>query len=138
MDIFDYDNILLLPRKCRVASRSECDASVQFGPRRRAGVGRGGGGLAVAGAGAMLPGMGLGHGCGWIGWRARQGKRPHRGLPSRSARWPAVTSPGSVIPLPRSGEAALGPLGFALAWSRDLRWEPLRLARVPVHRPRLP
>jgi GMP reductase len=34
MDIFDYDNILLLPRKCRVESRSECDASVQFGPRR--------------------------------------------------------------------------------------------------------
>jgi GMP reductase len=34
MDIFDYDNILLLPRKCRVESRSECDPSVQFGPRR--------------------------------------------------------------------------------------------------------
>ena len=34
MEIFDYDNILLLPRKCRVQSRSECDASVQFGPRR--------------------------------------------------------------------------------------------------------
>ena len=34
MEIFDYDNILLLPRKCRVDSRSECDASVQFGPRR--------------------------------------------------------------------------------------------------------
>ena len=34
MDIFDYDNILLLPRKCRVESRSECDASVEFGPRR--------------------------------------------------------------------------------------------------------
>nr|HMO48473.1 GMP reductase [Rubrivivax sp.] len=32
--IFDYDNILLLPRKCRVDSRSECDPSVQFGPRR--------------------------------------------------------------------------------------------------------
>ena len=28
MQIFDYDNILLLPRKCRVESRSECDASV--------------------------------------------------------------------------------------------------------------
>jgi len=27
MEIFDYDNILLLPRKCRVESRSECDAS---------------------------------------------------------------------------------------------------------------
>ncbi|OJX33812.1 MAG: GMP reductase [Burkholderiales bacterium 68-12] len=34
MEIFDYDNILLLPRKCRVDSRAECDASVQFGPRR--------------------------------------------------------------------------------------------------------
>jgi GMP reductase len=34
MDIFDYDNILLLPRKCRVESRSECDASVELGSRR--------------------------------------------------------------------------------------------------------
>ncbi|MCX7741979.1 MAG: GMP reductase, partial [Tepidimonas sp.] len=34
MEIFDYDNILLLPRKCRVDSRSQCDTSVQFGPRR--------------------------------------------------------------------------------------------------------
>ena len=34
MDIFDYDNILLLPRKCVVSSRSECDTSVEFGPRR--------------------------------------------------------------------------------------------------------
>lgn len=34
MEIFDYDNILLLPRKCRVDSRSECDPSVEFGPRR--------------------------------------------------------------------------------------------------------
>ncbi len=34
MDIFDYDNILLLPRKCRVNSRSECDSSVLFGPKR--------------------------------------------------------------------------------------------------------
>jgi GMP reductase len=34
MEIFDYDNILLLPRKCRVESRSECDASVQLGNRR--------------------------------------------------------------------------------------------------------
>ena len=33
MDIFDYDNILLLPRKCRVDSRSECDASVELGGR---------------------------------------------------------------------------------------------------------
>ena len=33
MEIFDYDNILLLPRKCRVDSRSECDASVTLGPR---------------------------------------------------------------------------------------------------------
>ena len=34
MEIFDYDNILLLPRKCRVESRSECDTSVQLGQRR--------------------------------------------------------------------------------------------------------
>src|SRR5262245_21127922 len=34
MEIFDYDNILLLPRKCRVDSRAECDASVEFGARR--------------------------------------------------------------------------------------------------------
>ena len=33
MDIFDYDNVLLLPRKCRVTSRSECDTRVTFGPR---------------------------------------------------------------------------------------------------------
>ena len=33
MEIFDYDNILLLPRKCRVDSRSECDASVTLGTR---------------------------------------------------------------------------------------------------------
>jgi len=31
MEIFDYDNILLLPRKCRVQSRSECDTSVTLG-----------------------------------------------------------------------------------------------------------
>ncbi|MBL8378307.1 MAG: GMP reductase [Burkholderiales bacterium] len=34
MEIFDYDNVLLLPRKCRVDSRSECDASVELGGRR--------------------------------------------------------------------------------------------------------
>ena len=34
MDIFDYDNILLLPRQCRVDSRADCDTSVEFGPRR--------------------------------------------------------------------------------------------------------
>ena len=34
MEIFDYDHILLLPRKCRVESRSECDASIEFGGRR--------------------------------------------------------------------------------------------------------
>ncbi|MGC3987299.1 MAG: GMP reductase [Pseudorhodoferax sp.] len=33
MEIFDYDNILLLPRKCRVESRSECDASTTLGTR---------------------------------------------------------------------------------------------------------
>ncbi len=34
MEIFDYDNILLLPRKCRVESRAECDASAELGARR--------------------------------------------------------------------------------------------------------
>lgn len=34
MEIFDYDKVLLLPRKCRVQSRSECDPSVEFGGRR--------------------------------------------------------------------------------------------------------
>ena len=34
MEIFDYDNILLLPRKCRVDSRSECDAGVELGGRK--------------------------------------------------------------------------------------------------------
>ena len=33
MEIFDYDNILLLPRKCRVESRSECDTAVTLGAR---------------------------------------------------------------------------------------------------------
>ncbi len=34
MEIFDYDNVLLLPRKCRVESRAECDTSVPLGQRR--------------------------------------------------------------------------------------------------------
>ncbi len=34
MEIFDYDNVLLLPRKCRVESRSECDASIELGGRQ--------------------------------------------------------------------------------------------------------
>ncbi|HMN80325.1 MAG TPA: GMP reductase [Burkholderiaceae bacterium] len=34
MEIFDYENILLLPRRCAVSSRRECDPSVEFGPRR--------------------------------------------------------------------------------------------------------
>ncbi len=33
MEIFDYDNILLLPRKCRVESRAECDTAIEFGGR---------------------------------------------------------------------------------------------------------
>ena len=33
MEIFDYDNVLLLPRKCRVESRSECDTAAEFGGR---------------------------------------------------------------------------------------------------------
>ncbi|MFT3800216.1 MAG: GMP reductase [Burkholderiaceae bacterium] len=34
MEIFDYENILLLPRRCAVGSRRECDPSVEFGGRR--------------------------------------------------------------------------------------------------------
>ena len=34
MEIFDYDNILLLPRRCVVESRHECDPSIEFGGRR--------------------------------------------------------------------------------------------------------
>ena len=34
MEIFDYDKVLLLPRKCRVQSRSECDPGIDFGGRR--------------------------------------------------------------------------------------------------------
>ncbi|GAB3662221.1 GMP reductase [Ramlibacter alkalitolerans] len=34
MEIFDYDKVLLLPRKCRVESRSECDPTLEFGGRR--------------------------------------------------------------------------------------------------------
>ncbi|HEY5633424.1 MAG TPA: GMP reductase [Burkholderiaceae bacterium] len=34
MEIFDYDNILLLPRRCAVSSRRECDPSVEFGGRK--------------------------------------------------------------------------------------------------------
>jgi len=34
MDIFDYENVLLLPRRCAVRSRTECDPSVEFGGRR--------------------------------------------------------------------------------------------------------
>ena len=33
MQIFDYDNVLLLPRKCRVESRAECDTSTTLGGR---------------------------------------------------------------------------------------------------------
>jgi len=33
MEIFDYGKVLLLPRKCRVESRSECDPSMEFGGR---------------------------------------------------------------------------------------------------------
>jgi GMP reductase len=33
MEIFDYDQILLLPRRCRVESRAACDTRVTFGPK---------------------------------------------------------------------------------------------------------
>ncbi|MDR0479495.1 MAG: IMP dehydrogenase, partial [Burkholderiaceae bacterium] len=34
MQIFDYEQVLLLPRKCRVHSRAECDTGIDFGGRR--------------------------------------------------------------------------------------------------------
>lgn len=34
MKIFDYEDIQMIPNKCIVKSRSECDTSIQFGPRR--------------------------------------------------------------------------------------------------------
>ena len=34
MEIFDYENILLLPRRCRVDSRAACDPSTTFGGRK--------------------------------------------------------------------------------------------------------
>jgi len=34
MEIFDYDKVLLLPRKCRVESRSESDPSMELGGRK--------------------------------------------------------------------------------------------------------
>ncbi|UOB20591.1 GMP reductase [Macrococcus armenti] len=33
-DVFDYEDIQLIPNKCIVKSRSECDTSIQFGPRK--------------------------------------------------------------------------------------------------------
>ncbi|HFI0464050.1 TPA: GMP reductase [Streptococcus suis] len=33
MEVFDYEDIQLIPNKCIVSSRSECDTSIQFGPR---------------------------------------------------------------------------------------------------------
>ena len=33
MKIFDYEDIQLIPNKCIVESRSECDTTVQFGPK---------------------------------------------------------------------------------------------------------
>lgn len=32
--VFDYEDVQLIPNKCIVKSRSECDTSIQFGPRR--------------------------------------------------------------------------------------------------------
>ncbi len=34
MQVFDYEDIQLIPSKCIVKSRSECDTSIQFGPMR--------------------------------------------------------------------------------------------------------
>ena len=33
MEVFDYEDIQLIPNRCIVSSRSECDASIKFGPR---------------------------------------------------------------------------------------------------------
>ena len=33
MKIFDYEDIQLIPNKCIVNSRSECDTTIQFGPK---------------------------------------------------------------------------------------------------------
>lgn len=33
MELFDYENVQLIPNKCIVSSRSECDTQIQFGPR---------------------------------------------------------------------------------------------------------
>ena len=33
MQVFDYEDIQLIPNKCVVDSRSECDTSVKFGPK---------------------------------------------------------------------------------------------------------
>ncbi|MCW6652393.1 GMP reductase [Aerococcaceae bacterium NML210727] len=32
MEVFDYEDIQLIPNKCIVTSRAECDTSIQFGP----------------------------------------------------------------------------------------------------------
>ncbi|PZI59754.1 GMP reductase [Staphylococcus aureus] len=34
MKIFDYEDIQLIPNKCIVESRSECDTTIQFGPKK--------------------------------------------------------------------------------------------------------
>ena len=34
MKVFDYEDIQLIPSKSIVNSRSECDTSIQFGPRK--------------------------------------------------------------------------------------------------------
>ena len=38
MQTFDDESILLLPRKCVVESRSECDAGISFGERQPMGI----------------------------------------------------------------------------------------------------
>ncbi len=34
MNVFDYDDIQLIPNKCLLKSRSEADTSIQFGPKK--------------------------------------------------------------------------------------------------------
>lgn len=33
MEVFDYEDIQLIPNRCIISSRSECDTSIKFGPR---------------------------------------------------------------------------------------------------------
>lgn len=34
LEVFDFDDVALVPAMCQVKSRSECDPSIVFGPKR--------------------------------------------------------------------------------------------------------